>query len=338
MTARDDLRSMLDGFRLSAAVAAAAELGLSDQLAAAPLSPADLAEAVGADPDTMYRLLRALATVGVYAESDEGMFTNTPLSEALRSGVPGSLRPLARTAVDPAIWSAWAHLADSVRTGKNAFTALHGHDVWTHRRQHPERNAVFNDNMAAQSALVAGAVANAYDFRERHSVVDVGGGQGALLEAVLTRYDHLSGIVFDQPHAVADAPSERAPASVAARWSARRGNFFDAVPAGDVHLLKSILHDWPDDVCVAILRTCRRSLDPGGVVLVVERLLGRAGYEVDTALLDLTMLLVPGGRERTEQEYSALFEAAGLRLTAVVHTTTAVSVLEAQAATGPENP
>jgi len=243
--------------------------------------------------------------------------------------VPGGLRPLARTLQDPAIWSAWGHLAHSVRTGENAFEALHGVDVWTHRKHHSEQNAVFNDNMTALSHRVAAGVAAAYDFSGVSSVVDVGGGKGILLEAVLTRHDHLTGTVFDLPHVVASAPMS---ADLAPRWAATSGSFFESVPAADAYLLKSVLHDWPDDRCIEILGRCRAALNDGGVVLLVERVLGQPGYEAVTAFSDLNMLVLPGGRERTQQEYAGLFDAAGLRLDAVVDTGTPVSIIEGRTA------
>lgn len=320
---------MVTGFRLSAALAVAAELGLSDELADGPRGSADLAAGLAVDPDSLHRLLRTLAAVGVYAERD-GRFELTPLGDGLRSGVPGSLRPLARMPTDPALWAAWGHLGHSVRTGQNAFESLHGHDVWTHRERHPEHNAVFNANMAAQSTWFAEAVASAYDFGGLSSIVDVGGGLGVLLEAVLARNDHLTGTVFDQPHVIGHHPPS-GDASVAARWSAQSGDFFATVPAADCILLKWILHDWPDDRCTRILSACRRSLHAGGVVLVVERLLGRPGHEAEAALTDLTMLVLPGGRERDEQEYAALFASAGLALRRVIHTDGPLSILEAVA-------
>ena len=155
-----------------------------------------------------------------------------------------------------------------------------------------------------------------------------------LLAAVLARHDHLTGTVFDLEHALGDGPGPAVPVGVAARWAARSGSFFDAVPAADAYLLKSILHDWPDEQCQAILRTCRRSLNAGGVVLVVETVLGRPGHEVEAAFSDLNMLVLPGGRERTEPEYAALFDGAGLRLTRVIDTGTRFSILEAVAAEG----
>jgi hypothetical protein len=319
-----ELQGMINGFRLSAALSVAAELGLSDELAGGPRTVSDLAAAVRADEDTLRRLLRALIAAGVYAEQ-EGLVVSTPLGEGLRSDVPGTMRPLARTLQDPAIWAAWGHLAHSVRTGENAFEALHGVDVWTHRQKHPEQNAIFNDNMAALSSYVADAVAAAYDFSELSTVVDVGGGQGILLEAVLARHEHLKGTVFDLPHVVAKEPRSRA---LEPRWSAETGSFFEAVPPADAYLVKSILHDWPDDRCVQILRTCAAALNSGGVVLLVELVLDRPGHETFAAFTDLNMLVLPGGRERTEEEYAALFDAAGLRLNRVIDTGTRMAVLE----------
>jgi hypothetical protein len=320
---------MITGFRLSAALNVAADLGISDLLVDGPRTVADLATATSADEDTLHRLLHALATVGVYDERPDGGFALAELGEGLRSDVPGSLRPLARTLNCHALWSAYGHLGHSVRTGENAFEALHGHDVWTHRRGHPEENEVFNQNMTALTSLVADAVATSYDFSPFATVVDVGGGAGLLLETVLERHPQLSGTVFDQDHVVAREPRTEA---LRPRWASVAGSFFDAVPEADAYLLKSILHDWPDDRCVAILRTCSRGLRPGGAVLVVETVLGRPGFEVEAAFSDLNMLVLPGGRERTEQEYAALFAAAGLELTRVVDTPSRMSVLEARAA------
>ncbi len=325
MSDRDDLRELVTGYRLSAALNVAADLGISDLLVDGPRTSGDLAGVVGADPDTLHRLLHALATVGVYEERPDRAFANTRLGEGLRSDVPDSVRPLARTLNSPALWAAWGHLGHSVRTGENAFEARHGVDAWTRRRAEPEENAIFNETMTVQTTAIADAVAEAYDFAGVSTVVDVGGGQGSLLEAVLKRHPHLTGTVFDQEHVVATRPAS---AELAPRWSSASGSFFFAVPEADAYLVKSILHDWPDDRCVEILETCRRSLRPGGVVLVVETLLGRPGYEVSAAFSDLNMLVMPGGRERTQEEYAALFDAAGLRLGLVVDTTSRMSVVE----------
>ena len=320
------LQAMVTGFRVSATLSVAAELGLSDELAGGPRTVGDLAATLKVDEGSLGRLLRALVALGVYAEQD-GLIENTSLGEGLLSDRPGSLRPLARTLQDPALWAAWGHLGHSIRTGQNAFQDLHGEDVWTHRQGDPKQNAIFNDNMAALSWSVAGAVAEAYDFSGLGSVVDVGGGQGALLEAVLTRHEHLTGTVFDLPHVVAKEPKSSA---LESRWSAVAGSFFESLPAADAYLLKSILHDWPDDRCIEILRNCAAALNPDGVVLVVELVLDRPGYEVVAAFSDLNMLVLPGGRERTQAEYGALFDAAGLHLTRVIDTPTRMAILEAR--------
>jgi len=329
MTTRQQLRAMVTGYRLSAALNVAADLAISDLLAEGPRSADDLAAATGTDPDTLRRLLHALATMGVYDERPDGSFANTELGEGLRSDVADSVRPLARTLNSPELWAAWGHLHHSVRTGENAFRAKHGVDAWTRRQGDPEQNAIFNQTMTTQTSVIAPAVAEACDFSGCSTVVDVGGGQGALLEAVLTRHPHLSGTVFDQAHVVASQPAS---SDLGPRWSAASGSFFDAVPEADAYLLKSILHDWPDQECVDILATCRRSLRPGGVVLVVETVLGRPGFEAEAAFSDINMLVMPGGRERTEQQYAALFASAGLRLDGVAHTPSRMSVIRARAA------
>jgi O-methyltransferase/methyltransferase family protein len=326
------LQDMLNGFRISAAISVAADLGLSDLLQGGPRTTADLAQATDTNVPTLRRLLRALVAVGVYAEQSDGTFASTPLGDCLRDDLRGTLRPFARSITDPANWSAWGHLEHSVTTGENAFQALHGVDVWTHRQGDAEGNAIFNAYMTSVSTTVAGAVAGTCDFSRHSSVVDVGGGKGILLETVLARHPHLTGTVFDLAHVVAEGPSAQAAPDVAARFATAAGNFFESVPPADVYLLKSILHDWPDDRCQDILRTCRRSLNPDGVVLVIETLLGRPGFEAEAALSDLNMLVLPGGRERTQEEYGSLFQAAGLRFTRSIDTDTRFSILEASAA------
>ena len=331
MDVRDELRSMLTGFRISAALSVAAELGIPDELAGGPLTVGELATRVGADEDTLRRLLRALAALGICTANAGRHLRRRPARRgtALRrprqscdrwpgpfrirpSGPPGDISP------------------HSVRTGENAFEALHGVDVWTHRAAHPEADAVFNANMAALTSRMADAVAAAYDFTGFASVVDVGGGHGALLEAVLARHEHLTGTVFDLPQGLSDAPPPSASDSVRRRWSTVGGSFFEAVPAADVHLVKKVLHDWSDERCIEILRTCARSINPGGVILVVELVLDRPGREVEDAFSDLNMLVLPGGRERTQAEFAALFTAAGLDLGRVIDTGTEVALLEAR--------
>ena len=321
---REDLQWLTVGHRAAAAVSAAVSLGLIDLLAGRPRSPADVAADAGTHPDATHRLLRALATIGLLAEEGGG-FVVTEFGRPLVSDSPASLAPQAKLNGDAAIWAAWGNLAHSVRTGETAFDALHGVDVWTHRSRHPEHSRTFDDLMTSMSALAVDAVAESYDFGPRSHVVDVGGGQGSLLAAVLRRNPHLTGGVLDQPHVVAP----EGPADLAERWTGAGGSFLESVPPADCYLLKWILHDWADDECITILTRCRESLAPDGVVLVVELVLDRPGHERQGAFMDLNMMVQLGGRERTGAEFAALFERAGLRLTRTIDTGTPYSILEA---------
>jgi hypothetical protein len=320
---RDELQYLVTGHRAAAAITAAVSLGLLEGLAAGPLSSAELATAAGTDPDATHRLLRALSTLGILEASDDS-FALTEFGRPLLAGSPGSLAPQAKIQADAAVWAAWGNLAHTVRTGETSFKALHGTDLWTHRSRHPDHSHDFDDLMTSLSSLVVDGVAGSYDFSPRSHVVDVGGGQGSLVTAVLRRNPHLTGGVFDQAHVVPPAPE-----GLEGRWTSTAGSFFDEVPAADCYLLKWILHDWSDDECVQILSRCRESLADGGVVLVVELALGRPGYERQTAFMDLNMMVGLGGRERTETEYAALFDTAGLRLTRTLETGTPYSLFEA---------
>lgn len=325
MGIREDLQWLVTGHRVAAVIAAAVQLGLVDRLGE-PHAADDVAAEAGTDPDATRRVLHALATVGILDEA-EGRFVVTDFGRPLMSGTPGSLAAQAKVSADPKLWAAWGNLAHTVRTGETSFKALHGVDPWVHRAQHPDHNRDFNQLMSSLSSRVADAVASSYDFSRRSHVVDVGGGEGALVAAVLRANPHLTGGVLDQPHVVSDAPTD-----LADRWTSTTGSFFEGVPAADCYLLKSILHDWSDDECVEILSRCRDSLATGGVVLVVELVLDRPGHERDAAFMDINMMVVLGGRERTQAQFAALFDRAGLRLTRTFDTGTPQTLLEAVAA------
>ncbi len=325
MESREELQQLVTGHRVAAAISAAVELGLIDRLAAAPMSAADVAADAGTDPDATQRLLHALTTLEVLDEAD-GLFTVTDFGHPLVSDVPGSLAPMARVNGDPKLWAAWGNLAHTVRTGETSFKALHGVDPWAHRAQHPDHNHDFNELMTSLSSRLVDAVVSTYDFSSRSHIIDVGGGQGSLVAAVLRANHGLTGGVLDQAHVVTDGPPD-----LADRWTTTAGSFFEAVPPADCYLLKWILHDWSDDESVTILSRCRESLAPGGVVLVVELVLDRPGQERQAAFMDLNMMVNLGGRERTEAQFAALFERAGLRLVRTLDTGTPQSVLEAVA-------
>ncbi len=322
---------MANGFQVSQALHVAATLGISDLLAADPRTAADLAAATSTHEPTLVRLMRALEAVGVYERDPAGRFRNTDLGELMRSDVPGSMAGWMSFIGRPNHWQAWGGLLDSVRTGENAFTAVHGTPVWEYRRQRPAEQEAFDKAMTSNSSSVAKAVVGAYDFGRSASVVDVGGGVGALLAAVLERYPSVHGVLYDQPDVIAAAGPLFERAGVDDRLEKVAGSFFESVPAGaDAYVLKAIIHDWPDAESIDILRRCQEVMHDDAVLLLVEQILGAGADPVTTAFSDLNMLVGPGGRERTLDEYRDLLETAGLRLTEVTDTGTHVFVIEAK--------
>jgi hypothetical protein len=312
------------------AIGVAAALGLADLLADGPRGVDELARASAADPPSLYRLLRALAGAGIFAEDDHGRFGLTPLADGLRSDAPGSVRALCALRAAPWYWGAWGELAHSVRTGAPGFDRVHGTDLFTLLERHPAALALFGQAMGALSGTEAAAVLAAYDFAPAATIVDVGGGRGALLAAILGAHPAARGILFDRPATVAGAGALLQGAGVGDRCAVVGGSFFEAVPAGgDLYVLKSVLHDWDDDRAAAILRTCRRAMGPAGRLLLIERVLPPGNAPSPGRWMDLNMLVAAGGRERTEAEYRSLLAGAGFEATRVVPTTAEVSLLEA---------
>ncbi|MFI7065182.1 methyltransferase [Kribbella sp. NPDC050124] len=334
MDASRQLHRLVTGYQVSQAVHVAASLGLSDLLADGPKTAAELAEATGADPGSLTRLMRALVTVGLYV-SDGERFANTELGDAFRIDAPRSVAGWARAVGRQHHWQAYASLEHSIRTGENAFEAVHGEPVWAYFAKHPDEQTIFAAAMTDLSRAVADAVVEAYDFGRFGTVVDVGGGRGMLLAAVLSGYPSVNGVLFDQSDVVAGAHELLSAAGVAQRCRVVGGSFFDAVPeGGDAYLLKSVIHDWPDAESVEILRTCRRSMPGHGRLLLVEQLLDESPDPVRTAFSDLTMLVMAGGQERTTDEYRSLLATAGFDLTSTAATGSDVFILEAALAPG----
>jgi hypothetical protein len=318
-TPGEQLRHLLFGYRVSQAIGVAAELGIADVLGSGPRSAEELARATGVDGPSLSRVLRLLASEGVFAETEDGRFALTPMAEALRSDVPGSLRPLAVFNSGEPYWRSWAHLAHAVRTGQPAFEHVHGMDFFSYYRQHPEEWALFDQMMAAQTAAVTRTVAAAYDFSRVRTVVDVGGGNGTLVLGLLAAHPHLHGVVFDQPAVAARAEEAIAAAGLADRCQAVGGDFFVAVPeGGEAYLLKYILHDWDDERSIAILRACRQAMPADGRLLVIELLIPPGNNPSYAKSQDVNMLTNLGGRERTVEEYGTLFTAAGFALTETI--------------------
>lgn len=323
------LTRLANGYQISQALHVAATLGIADLLADGPRTSDDLAAAVAAHPRTLYRLLRALASVGVFHEDEEGRFALTPLGDCLRSDAPEPVGGWAAFIGRPYMWEAWGNLQQSVKTGENAFRHTHGANVWDYRARHPDESAIFDRAMTANSRRNTEAVLAAYDFGRFGQVVDVGGGQGGLLAAILTRYPDARGILFDQPHVVARAERLLRDVGVLDRCEIVGGDFFAAVPeGGDAYVLRAILHDWEDAEATAILQTCRRAIPAAGRLLIVEWAVAPPNAGRDGKFGDLNMLVSPGGQERTRGEYAALFAAAGFHLTDVFETATGPSVIE----------
>ncbi|MHB8573771.1 MAG: methyltransferase [Dehalococcoidia bacterium] len=323
------LRRLVNGYQVSQALHVAATLGIADLLANGARDNDDLAAATGTQPRALYRLLRALASVGVLHERDDRRFALTPLGDSLRSNAPESVTGWAAYIGEPYYWNAWAQLLHSVRSGENAFQHHYGVDVWAYRTQHPELLATFNRAMSANTRQRTAAVLAAYDFSLFTRLVDVGGGRGAFLAAALVRHPRLVGVLFDLPAVVVDAVDELTAVGVADRCRIVGGSFFDAVPAnGDAYLLGNVLHDWDDVRATAILQQCRRALRGPGTLLVVERELLPPNAGVEAKFSDLNMLVDPGGQERTTAEYAALFAAASFRLLRVVPTAGPWSIFE----------
>jgi O-methyltransferase domain/Dimerisation domain len=323
------LLQMMTGYWVSQAVYIAAKLGLADLLVDGPRSAEELAAASHSHAPSLYRLLRALASVGVFTEASPGAFALTPLAALLRSGTPDSMRALAIT-YNEEMYRAWAEMLHSVQTGETAFDHQFGMPVFQYFAAHPEADRVFNEAMTGYTSQLASAVPEVYDFTMFGTVVDVGGSYGTLLAAILRRHPTMQGILFDQPRVVADAEQHLAAAGIADRCRAVGGDFFTAVPAGgDAYILSQILHDWDDTRCLTILQQCRQVMPEHGKLLVVELVVPPGNEPSFGKWLDLHMLAIPGGRERTAGEYDALFRAAGFALGRVVPTPAGPSVVEA---------
>jgi hypothetical protein len=321
---------LINGYQVSQAIHVAAVLRIADHLRDRPHSSNELAAATGTHPQSLYRLLRALAAVGVFHEDSERRFSLTEMGHCLRSNTANSIAGWASLVGRPYYWQSWGHLLHSVRTGENAFRDLHGRDVWAYRSEHPEESAIFDRAMTALSRGVGGAIMAAYDFGPFDCIVDVGGGQGLLLADLLAARSDARGVLLDLPHVLSRAKALLRSKGVAERCQIVGGNFFESVPAGgDLYMLKAILHDWKDNDAIRILRVCRRATKPEGKLLVIEQVLGQPNEAPDGKFSDLNMLVAPGGQERSREEFAILLSAAGFNLTQVIPTATRHSLIEA---------
>jgi SAM-dependent methyltransferase len=307
---------MIWGIHISRAVYVVAELGIADRLAAGPMNSADLAEEVGAHEPSLYRVLRLLASLGVLAEAGHRSFGLTVLGDRLRTDAPASMRSWAMLAEAAGGVRAFEPIAATVRTGAPGVDLAHGMGLFEYLACHPEHAASFDAAMSERTAAFAPGVAAGHDFSGLRTVVDVGGGTGTLLAAILRAHGRLRGILMETPAVAAAARPALEAAGVAGRCEVVAGDFFAGVPEGaDRYLLANVLHDWDDDRAVAILAECRKAMADGGRVLIIERLIpDDPGEATATLLSDLNMLIVTGGKERTNAEYGGLLARAGLAL------------------------
>lgn len=323
------LRGLVCGYQVSRALAVVADLGIADLLREGELPIEALAASAGAQVGPLYRVMRALASIGVFREAEGRRFALSDLGELLRTDHPLSLAATARMFGADYQWKAWGELQHTVRTGENGATAALGMDVWAWRREHPRDNTVFNEAMRSFSSVESGALLAGYSFGRYPTIADIGGGTGANLAAILAACPHSRGILFDLPHVVAEAAPVLTAAGVAQRVEVVSGNFFEAVPAGaDAYVLRRVLHDWEDPEAISILRCIRGCMRPDSRILILEGVVGPPNEDVPTKFLDLMMLVSAGGRERTAEEWAALLSAAGLALERATPVTPSLSVIE----------
>jgi hypothetical protein len=324
------LDRMITGYWISQSIYAAAKFGIADHLKDGPKSVEELAEATSTDADALYRLLRALASVGVFAEGEPLQFSLTPLAEPLQSDVPGSKRALALMSGDEQ-FRAWSEIEYSIQTGKIAFEKVFGKPIFDYLGDNPEKARIFDAAMVGIHGRESNAVLDAYDLSAIDVVADIGGGNGSQITMVLEKHTNIKGILFDLPHVVDRAKERLSAAGLLDRCEVVGGNFFESVPAGaDAYMMRHIIHDWDDEKSLTILRSCHAAMSAESKLLIVESVIPPGNEPFGGKLLDLVMLLIPGGKERTEEEYRALLDKAGFELSQIVPTSTEISVIEAR--------
>jgi hypothetical protein len=322
------MNQLISGYMQTQAVYVAAKLGIADLLSQGSRTAEDLAQATKMHAQSLFRLLRALASLGVFAEDESSRFSLTPMAECLRSDVPGSQRALAIMSGEEH-FRAWGELLYSVQTGKTSFDKLYGMPIFDFLSQNLEQAKVFDAAMVGVHGRETAAMTDAYDFSSIGVLADIGGGNGSLLSSVLQTYPAMKGMLYDLPGVIERAKAGIQAAGLADRCKVISGSFFESIPEGaDAYLMRHIIHDWDDEKSLTILRNVYRAMKPDARLLVIEGVIPPGNDPCFGKLLDLTMLTLPGGKERTEDEYRALFRAGGFELTRIVPTQAEVSVIE----------
>jgi hypothetical protein len=328
------LSRMITSYWIPQSIHAAAALGVADALADGPKPSPAIARAVGADPDALHRLMRALVALELCTATDDGAFALTPLGECLRSDTSDSMRAWALLLGSEQHWRSWGRLAECIKTG-HSVPELDGRDTWVEPSGDPTASDTFNQSMVQLTRHIAGAIAVSYDFSAFRTIVDVGGGFGALLPPILKANAGLRGTVFDLPRCRDGARAIAEKTRLADRYDFVGGDFFaDPLPKADAYIIKSVIHDWDDERSVKILRNIRTAMGPESRLLVVEPIApdrpGATPFDAMMAHTDLNMLVVTGGRERTEADFRALIEKAGFEVTRIVPTPATMSIIEAR--------
>jgi hypothetical protein len=327
------LARMINGYWVTQLISTAARLNIADALAEGPQTAGALAERCGAHPRSLYRLLRALASLGIFAETEGNRFSLTPMAELLRSDVPGSFHGHAAYSGDPKHhrYDSWGGLYETVLTGEPAFPKITGMRPFAYLAANPDIAKMFDAAMVSYTSESVGAVLAHYDFARYTQLIDVGGGHGRLLAEILKKHPAASGTVFDLPHVLEGTRALFEREGLAGRASCAAGDFFKEVPAGaDLYILKSILHDWDDQKAVAILKNCRRAMTAQGRLLLVESVIPAGNEPGLGKLMDINMMVIHGGLERNHAEFSALLKESGFELTAVTMTGSTVDLVEAR--------
>lgn len=325
---QEELKEIVHGFCLSQCVHVAAKLGIADCLKHGPKTCAELAELTGSHPGALCRLLRALAGKNIFSEDEGGCFLLTPLAGILLTDTDGSMHAEVLHMLNSSSWVPWGQLLHSVKTGEAAFPGIYGEDAWSYRSRHPEISAIFETMATAMSKQEADAILSNLDLSDVSQIIDVGGGKGELIANILLNQKNLRGVLFDQTHIVAGADEVLQAAGVADRCRVEPGDFFREVPKdGDLYLLKAVIHNWNDDAAIAILRNCRQAMSSHARIVLIESVLDPAGPSVGN-FMDLHMLVIHGGQERTPAEFGALLENSGFCLKNIVKTASGISLIE----------
>lgn len=316
----------------SRALWAAAKLGLADLMAVGPQSAAALAEATGTHAPSIYRLMRALCGLGIFHEDDQGRFELTPVSQLMRTDSPQTMRSTLISELGEVHYPTWGDIMHSLRTGQRAFDHVFGADVWAYFQDHKEVGQTFHNSMMNLTKALDQAILAAYDFSPFAKVLDVGGGHGGLLTAILQKHATVRGVVFDVPNVAAGAKEHLASANLADRCEVTSGDFFQAIPAtgADACTMKFILHDWNDEQSLTILRNLHRALPADATLLLLETVIPQRNEHSFGNFMDLNMLVMTGGRERTAEEYRQLLKQGGFELQRVVPTESLLGIVEAK--------